>query len=67
MIAPCQSANEGTLLLFIEITLAIDGRVGIESLLIASSDLACPFIYIFFAHYIRAKQLLLTVDSIGMR
>lgn len=44
MIASCQSANERTLLVFIEITPAIDGRAGIEPLLIASLDLACPFI-----------------------
>lgn len=42
MIAPCQSANERTPLLFIEITLAIDGCVCIEPLLILSPDLACP-------------------------
>lgn len=29
MVAPCQSANERTLLLFIEITLAIDGGAAI--------------------------------------
>lgn len=46
MIAPCQSVNERSLLLFIEITLAIDGGAGAEPLLIASPDLACLFIYI---------------------
>lgn len=44
MIAPCQSVNERTPLLFIEITLAIDGCAVIDPLLIASPDLACPFI-----------------------
>lgn len=57
MIAPCQSANERTPLLFIEITLAIDGRVCIDPLLTPSPDLACP-LHVFFALHIRAKQLL---------
>lgn len=55
MIAPCQSANERTLLLFIEIRLAIDARRCIESLLMASPDLACPLYQLFFARRIRVK------------
>lgn len=48
MITPCQSANERTLLLFIEITLGIDGSAGIGPLLIAAPDLiACPFICLY--------------------
>lgn len=56
MIAPCQSVNERTRLLFIEITLAIDGRTAIEPLLIASPDLACSFISThIFARNFRAE------------
>lgn len=56
MIAPCQSVNELSLLLFIEITQAIDGRAAPSPLLIASADLACLFISTyFFARRLRAK------------
>lgn len=66
MIAPCQSANERTLLLFIEIRLAIDASRCIEPLLMASPDLACPLYQLFFARRIRDKELLLTILLIAL-
>lgn len=65
MIAPCQCANERTLLLFIEITPAIDGLAAISPLLTAS-PLACPFMpyfYLCFARSIRDTELFLTLLS----
>lgn len=47
MIAPCQSANERTPLLFIEITSAIDGRAGIETYLLHRPISRVPYIYYF--------------------
>lgn len=49
MIAPCQSANERTLLLFIEITLAIDGGAVITPFVTTSPDLVSHITYVFLS------------------